>query len=356
MDPWKLHLARLGLLVLMAAAVVKAPQDLVYTYAGHDLPGLVDGQAGMARFNGPSGIGVDRMNNLYVADTYNHRVRRITRDGRVSTLAGGGLAGRKGGGFQDGQGAAARFRFPRDLTVDARGNVYVADTNNSRICKISPDGWVTTLAGGTRGFADGVGSAARFCNPWGLAVDDRGTVYVADTYNHRIRKITPDGTVTTLAGSGRSGMMEGRHADAQGTKAAFNEPGSVAVAPDGTVYVADSGNRCLRKITPDGMVSTLTERRFERLEDGEVVQVGPFIYPTDVEYLDGAVYAVDTAQNRICRVSETGVVETVAGPTRGDAAGFWGSETFFYPTKIARDRSGVFFVVDTGNHRIRRVI
>lgn len=356
MDPGQLLVARLGLLGLMVMAVVQAPRNLVFTHAGQPLPGLADGQAGMASFNGPSGIGVDRANTIYVADTYNHRVRKITPDGRVVTLAGGGRPGRKGGGFVDGKGEAARFRYPRDLAVDERGNVYLADTNNSRICRITPDGAVTTLAGGTKGYADGVGRQARFFNPWGLTVDRHGVVYVADTYNHRIRKITPEGAVTTLAGSGESGMAEGQFADGQGTAAAFKEPGSVTVAPDGTLYVADSGNRCVRKVTPDGTVTTLTERKFETLEDDTVVQTGPFIYPTDVEYLDGVLYAVDTAQNRICRVSPSGVVETVAGATHSDSLGFWSRDTFSYPTKIARDRAGLFFVVDTGNHRIRRVL
>jgi sugar lactone lactonase YvrE len=357
MEPAAHPLAKLGLLALMVGgAFLAAPRMQVATLTGENLPGLVDGQVGMARFNAPSGIGVDGHNNLYVADTYNHRVRQITPDGRVRTFAGGGLAGRKGGGQADGRGEAARFHYPRDLTVDRAGNVYVADTNNSRICKVTPDGTVTTLAGGVKGFADGRGAAAKFYNPWGVSVDEAGIVYVADTYNHRIRKISQDGTVTTLAGSGGSGLVEGDFADGHGTHAAFKEPCSLTVAPDGTLFVADSGNRCIRKISKDGDVTTLTERRFQALDNQEVVQVGPFIYPTDVEFMDGMLYAVDTAQNRLCRVSPEGRVETVAGPNFGDDAGLWNRDTFDYPTKVVRDHTGVLFVLDTGNHRIRRVL
>ena len=172
-----------------------------------------------------------------VADTHNHTIRKITPEGAVTTLA--GLAGTSG--TADGTNSAARFYNPEDVAVDTGGNVYVADTGNHTIRKITPDGIVTTLAGlaGTSGTADGTNSAARFNQPYGVAVDTNGTVYVADTFNHTIRKITPGGVASTLAGlAGVSGSTNGT-----GGAARFNDPAGVAVdADDNLQYVADTSN------------------------------------------------------------------------------------------------------------------
>jgi DNA-binding beta-propeller fold protein YncE len=156
----------------------------------------------------------------------------------VTTLAGSGTYG-----FTDGTGSAAQFYYPYGVAMDSAGMVYVADTNNNRIRKITPSGVVTTLAGGTSGFADGTGSAAQFYYPSGVAVDSAGMVYVADIYNHRIRKITPAGVVTTLAGFGTYGFANGT-----GSAAKFRYPFGVAIDHTGVVYVADRDNHRIRKI------------------------------------------------------------------------------------------------------------
>jgi len=175
-----------------------------------------------------------------VADSFNHRIRKILPDGTVSTLAGLGTAG-----YANGAGVTAQFNNPSGVAVDSAGTVYVADTNNNRIRKVLPDGMVSTLAGsGTLGFADGVAATAQFNFPNGIAVDSTGTVYVADSFNHRIRKIQPDGTVSTLAGSGTLGF-----ADGAGMTSQFNLPTGVTVGSAGTVYVADQNNHRIRKIT-----------------------------------------------------------------------------------------------------------
>jgi sugar lactone lactonase YvrE len=228
------------------------PAGVVSTLAGMaGASGSTDGTGNAARFDFPSGVAVDSAGSVYVADTSNHTIRMITPTGVVSTLA--GMAGASGS--TDDTGSAARFSSPSGVIVDSSGNVYVADTGNDTIRKITPAREVTTLAGtgGSAGSADGTGSAARFNSPGGVAVDDAGNVYVADTSNHTIRKITPAGAVTTPAGS--AGVQGS--ADGTGSAAQFNTPKAVAVDSAGNVYVADTSNDTIRKITPAGVVTTL---------------------------------------------------------------------------------------------------
>ena len=194
---------------------------------------------------------MDAAGNVYVADASNDTIRKITPAGVVTTLA--GSPGQTGSA--DGTGSAARFYSPRGVAVDAAGNVYVADTFNDTIRKITPAGVVTTLAGtaGQSGSADGTGSAARFDDPDGVAVDGAGNVYVADSATTRSARSRPAGVVTTLAGTaGQAGS-----ADGTGSAARFNDPDGVAVDAAGNVYVADTSNDTIRKITPAGVVTTL---------------------------------------------------------------------------------------------------
>jgi sugar lactone lactonase YvrE len=213
---------------------------MVTTLAG-STQGFADVTGTAAQFNRPYGVTVDASGNGYVADSDNSRIRKISPTGAVTTLAGSGVEG-----FLDGTGSTARFFIPRGAAVDVSGNVYVADTENNRIRKVSPTGVVTTLAGsGVEGFSDGIGTAAQFTLPNSVAVDAAGYVYVADEGNERIRKISPAGVVTTLAGSSR-GFADGAAAIAQ-----FNRPHGIAVDASGNVYVADRDNQRIRKITQD---------------------------------------------------------------------------------------------------------
>jgi sugar lactone lactonase YvrE/Tfp pilus assembly protein PilE len=320
-----------------------SPAGVVSTLAGSGTAGFADGTGAEAQFNYPYGVAVDSSGTLYVADINNHRIRKISPAGVVSTLAGSGTAG-----FADGTGAAARFYQPTSVAVDTSGTVYVADTNNNRIRKISPAGVVSTLAGSTFGFADGTGAAAQFNYPYGVAVDSSGSVYVADFYNNRIRKISPAGVVSTLAGSGTAGSSDGT-----GTVAQFGNPAGAAVDSSGTVYVADYNNHSIRKITPAGVVSTLAGSGTAGFADGTGA-AAQFFQPTGVAVdASGTVYVADYYNCRIRKISPAGVVSTLAGSTPGFADGTAAEAQFLGPGGVAVDASGTVYVADTYNNRIR---
>jgi sugar lactone lactonase YvrE len=274
---------------------------LVTTFAGSVSQSgeQVDGLGNTASFFGAEGVAIDGAGNVYVADK--NEIRKITPAGVVTTLAGSGNFG-----FADGTGSAASFQLPTGVAVDAAGDVYVADTINCDIRKITPAGVVTTLAGsGGGGFADGAGAAASFFYPQGVAVDKEGTVYVADTDNNKIRKITPAGVVTTLAGSGNFGALDGT-----GSAASFSEPSGVAVDAAGNVYVSDSNE--IRKITPAGVVTTLAGSMAGGSTDG--TGAAATFYNTQGVAVDtlGNVFVAD-GSNNIRKITDEGVVTTVIG-------------------------------------------
>lgn len=279
------------------------PAGLVSTLAGTArVSGSVDGIGALSSFNQPLGVATDSAGNVYVADYGNHTIRKITSAGVVSTFA--GTAGRIGSA--DGTGAAASFYGPRGLATDSTGNVYVADTNNRTVRKITPEGMVVTLAGAAAPFttpsgsADGTGTAARFSSFHGVATDSAGNVYVADTDNHTIRKITAAGVVSTLAGSaGNPGS-----ADGIGAAALFNYPGGVATDHADNIYVTDANNT-LRKITPAGVVSTLVG-----------VEAGLIAIDSV-----GNIYVVNTGNNIVRKITLAGVVSTLVG-REGQQGGF----------------------------------
>ena len=329
------------------------PAGIVTTIAGSTNPsanpGSSDSIQERARFSDPYGVAVDLEGNVYVADQTNNRIRKITSEGVVTTLAGTTQ------GFQDGTGTNASFFRPRAVAVDSAGNVYVADTNNNRIRKITSTGVVTTLAGsGTGQFADGTGTNASFFSPHGVAVDSAGNVYVADYTNQRIRKITPAGVVTTLAGSGTQAF-----ADGTGTNASFFNPIGVAVDSAGNVYVSDYSNNRIRKITPDGVVTTLagsTSGYTDTTKNGAVS--GALLNIPRAVAVDSSstIYVADTSNNRIRKITSTGVVTTLAGSgiaTFADGTGT--NASFNLPNGVAVDSSGNVYVGDTVNNRIRKI-
>lgn len=273
--------------------------------------GYVDGAAASARYRSPRGIAADTAGYLYVADKLNRVVRKITPGGVVSTLA--GLAG--SAGSTDGSGAAARFDLVEAVTTDSTGNVYVIDGYAVR--KITPAGVVSTLAGNvsTSGFVDGSGSAARFRTAYGLTTDAAGNVYVADSGNNVIRKITPAGVVTTWAGSvlGSSGSLDG-----SGTAARFNAPVNICADAAGNLYVSDLLNSSIRKITPAGMVSTLAgSAGVSGYVDGNGSSARfwqPSVLTIDTA---GNLYVADWRYGVVRKITPAGNVSTVVGQSTG---------------------------------------
>lgn len=274
-----------------------------------------------------------------------------TAPATVSTLA--GLA--RASGSVDGRGAEARFLYPSGVAVDANGNVFVGDAGNNTIRKITPAGVVTTLAGlaGQKGSADGAGTAARFSAPYGVAVDASGNVYVADMNNHTIRVVTPAGAATTIAGSpGLSGTANGT-----GGAARFNGPTGVALDAAGNLYVADTGNSAIRLVGPGGAVSTFAGLPGQGGSADGLVGSARFAFPTGVAVdASGNVYVGDTNNGTIRRIS-LGVVSTLAGTAGqiGSADGAGVAARFWAPSGLAVDRSGNVFVADMDNFTIRKV-
>jgi serine/threonine protein kinase/streptogramin lyase len=329
------------------------PAAKLITLAGQvGTSGFADGAGSQAQFRLPNNVAVDHAGNVYVADTANNVIRKIAPDGLVSTLA--GSAG--GHGSTDDTGANARFWSPFGVAVDGSGNVYVADTGNNTIREITPNGIVSTLAGfaGYPGDADGAGHNARFRNPWSVAVDGLGNVFVADMSNNTIRKITPTGVVTTLAGRAR---MSG-NTDGTGSGARFNAPFAVAVDNAGNLYVSDSANNTIRKMTPGGLVVTLAGLPgYAGSTDGNGSNAR-FSNPQGLA-VDGAgnIYVADTGNNSIRKMSPTGKVTTLPLPAGVGGADNQtaGNTQLNNPGGVAVDAAGNLYVADTNNHCVRKM-
>lgn len=340
-----------GTLTAPSVALIVAEPLSVTTFAGlAGNAGSADGTGAAARFNGPSDLAVDASGNLYVTDTNNHTVRKITADGVVTTLA--GAAGTSGAA--DGTGSAARFDSPTGITIDGAGNLYVADTDNDTIRKITADGVVTTVAGTAQstGSADGGASAARFDHPSDVTVDASGNLYVADTDNDTIRKISPAGDVTTVAGlADTPGSTDGA-----GSAARFFSPEGIAVDASGNLYIADTSNHTVRKISPAGTVTTLAGLAGTSGGSDGRGTAARFQFPSDLA-VDGSgnLFVADTDNHTIREITPAGLTATVAGlaGTSGNADGTGTSARFYYPTGVAVDTSGKVYVADTNNATIR---
>jgi hypothetical protein len=319
----------------------------VVTIAGGGQRGNEDGQGELAQFNWPTGVAVGPDWTVYAADYANYLIRKISPDGLVSTLAGSGEPG-----WLDGAGTAARFNGPDGIALAPSGDLYVADADNRRIRKVAPDGTVTTVAGsGQPGTRDGPAASAQFLYPTGVAVDQAGTLYIADRGAHTIRKITSRGVVSTLAGTGRPGYTDG-----MGSIAQFHDPMTVVVDRSGRLFVADSGNHAIRMILPEGRVSTVAGSPQAGAIDGRRA-AARFNWPAGlaVDQRDN-LYVADSNNALIRMISPDGQVTTLAGIGHaGSDDGPGNTAGFHFPTGVAVDRQGNVYVADSANNMIRLI-
>ncbi|MBW8807260.1 MAG: gluconolaconase [Lysobacter sp.] len=300
--------------------------------AGDGVRGLRNATAAQARFADPYGLARSGNGTLYVADAGdNNLIRLIRADGRVATVAGSIE------GFADGAGTKAAFNTPSGLTIDNLGNLYVADTGNHAIRKISPQGVVSTLAGtGVAGYRDGAGAQAQFNGPIGVAVSQAGRVFVADTYNDRIRVIEPDGTVSTLAGGERPGDSDGAAAIAR-----FDTPTALEIDAQGIVWVADTRNHAIRRVEPDGDVSTLN---LLPTAEGD----NPLSRPTALAIThDGVLYVGDMSTGMVLQVRADGNWVPLTGNAQ--------EQRLSLPAAMALDADGAIYLTDAGSYRVHRI-
>jgi len=311
------------------------------------------GPAPIAQLDGPTGVAVDSAGNLYIADTYNQRIREVSAAGIITTLAGNGTGGYSGDGAAA---TAAELYYPYGVAVDTAGNLYIADSSNYRVRMVSTSGTITTVAGNGTCCYSGDGSAAtkaQLDGPAAVAVDAAGDLYIADRYNERIRKVAASGNITTVAGYGGYGYSgDGGPA----TSAEFRYPEGVAVDASGDLYIADSGNARIRVVSAAGVITTLVGGA---VNDGGLGVFGLLNQPSGVTRDNaGNTYVADTNNDRVRKVAANGTIATVAGT---GVTGFGGngsaatSAQLNAPQGVALDASGNLYIADSYNRRIRKV-
>jgi sugar lactone lactonase YvrE len=319
----------------------------VTSVAGYGSAGFLDGPGWQAQFKGITGVCTDSQGTIYVADSGNNRIRKIEATGNhmVSTIAGSGVEG-----YADGIGTNAVFGAPNGICIDNQGNLFVTDFWNYKIRKITPAGLVTTVAGTTPGFADGTVATAKFGYLEGICIDVDGNLFVADGGNNRIRKISTSGLVSTLAGS-TSGYQDG-----VGTNAKFDYPAGICIDPSNTLFVAEFfGGGKIRKIDSLGEVSTIAGSDWG-FTDGQGT-AAQFRYPIGI-CIDnsGNLFVADTGNNRIRKITSSGLVSTYSGSISGYLDGFIADALFKGPQSICIDSSNNYLIIgDINNYRVRKI-
>ena len=329
-------------------AVEAAAVPGVSTLAGSGAAGDAEGTGAEAVFSGPMGVATDAAGNIYLADTANNKIRKVSPDGVAGTFAGTGAAG-----SADGPGLLATFSAPRGLAADADGNVYVADTGANKLRKITPSGVVSTLAGsGAAGSADGTGTAATFSAPCGLSVGAGGIIYLCDRDANKIRAVSPAGVVTTVAGSGSPGSK-----DDMGIAATFKSPEGIAATQSGYLYIADTGNNKIRIVNPVGLVAALAGSGTAGFAEGTGTAAS-FSAPRGVALdAQGNLCVADAGNNRVRLVTAAGAVSTVVGTgAEGFGDGALAAAAFHGPAALAVGLSGELYVADSLNHALRKVV
>ncbi len=330
--------------------IVKDEEPIATTYevatlAGNGEAGYADGSGSEASFHNPAGLAIDENDNLYVADAGNNCIRKISPSGEVTTLTGASDAGNANGSL-----ANARFRSPRSITIDLEGNLIVTEKNTIR--KVDLTGTVSLIAGApdSIGYVDGDMATALFGDIRGVVVDQFNYVYVADYSNHVIRKITSDLNVSTFAGQGIPGIVNGLPQDSK-----FNKPFGMSIGGNGTIYLADEENNLIRKINNGGVVEIVAGSIYG-YEDGVNV-TAKFRQPTAVTTdNDGNLFVADAKNFRIRLIKNSGLVETVAGNGVKGYRDANGEEAILgHISDIVLDSHGNIYIADQTNHCIRKL-
>ena len=314
------------------------------------------GPAVAAQLKFPSGVAVDSSGNVYIADWGNHRIRRIDSSGTITTIAGTGGSGSSGDG---GPAVAAQLNLPQGVAADGNGNLYIADTENHRIRRVDPSGTIATVSGsGEQGYSgdNGPAAVAQLNSPSGVALDGAGNLYIADSENHRIRRINSSGTITTIAGTGVGFSGDGGPAGV----AQLRYPRGIAADGDGNLYIGDTGNHRIRWVDASGVITTIAGTGGQGFGGDNGLAVDARLLTPERVALDGAgnVYITDTWNHRIRRVDPFGIITTIAGTGEQGKSGDNGlavAAQFSYPQGVAVDGNGDLYIADTDNHRIRRV-
>ncbi|MGV3559149.1 NHL domain-containing protein [Larkinella arboricola] len=335
------------------------PNGIISTVVGTGTQGFGGdgGPAVQANLSSPYGVAVDTQGNLFIADFGNNRIRKVTANGMINTVAGTGTQGFSGDG---GPATTASLRHPRGVAVDTQGNLFIADLDNQRIRKVSSGGIITTVAGnGTYGSGGdgGPATSAGIGSPYGVAVDKQGNLFIADGSNNRIRKVSPTGIITTVAGNGTYGFSgDGGPA----TSAQLSSPSGVAVDAQGNLFIADASNYRIRKVATNGLIYTVAGNGpIGDSGDGGPATSAQLNLPTGVAVdSQGNLFIADMGNRRIRKVSANGIINTVAGNGTENYGGDGGPATearFHFPTDVAVDAQGNLFIVDQFNSRIRKV-
>ncbi len=347
------------LAVLLTVYAAKAQYNVI-TLAGTGSPGYFDGPASAAEFNRPYGMCRDQGGAIYLADLFNHCIRKIAPDGTVSTYAGTATPG-----FVDGPAATAQFNWPTGLCVDDSGTVYVTEMGNHSIRKITASGIVSTVAGtGAQGLADGPAATAQFCYPRGILLDDSANLLVVDVWNHRVRKITPGGMVSTIAGGGSviGYLSVGDYIDAPDTAARFYAPCWIARDAAGNCYVADAYNHRIRKIDTSGFVSTFAGNGGIGPGNGAVAdgpaQTALFDTPTTLDMDSAGNIFINDPINHLIRkyTTNTGLISSIGSGIVGFADGPDSTAQFNNPTGILVGKNDTIYFSDHLNHAVRVLV
>jgi sugar lactone lactonase YvrE len=329
--------------------------SFILPVAGTGSYGYSDGAAASAAIDAVYAIACDAQGNIYFTDSWNNRVRRIGTDRMVTTLAGTGEAGFSG---DNGSALDAKLNCPHGIAVDDQGNVYVSDSGNARVRKITPSGIISTIAGtGQVGFSgdDGPAASAQFNFPRGLALHEDGNLYIADSLNFRIRKIDLQGTISTVAGMGAHGNSgDGGLA----IEATIGLVQSISIDSAGHIIFADVYNHCVREITPGGNISSISGGGFGSAGDGGPAASAQFRFPHGlVADSQGRIFIADSGNHRIRMIDTNGIVTTVAGTGTAGFSGDGAAATWAqmdYPYAVALDPSGCLLIADLRNYRVRK--